>query len=98
MKIQYQIDPSYNSEETLQVAGILLGILLKTFKALKASGRKFESTDLVFWPLNAFQIGKTKKLLLMSSQKGQVALEYMDEKFLKALEEAQLKVSREVVS
>jgi len=94
MKIQYLIGKQYDKQDTLRVAGILLKIILDTLSTLKDRTAHLESTDLLFYPLSVQEIGKTKKLLLIASNKAKGILEYIDKKFMSELAKEELNVLR----
>ncbi len=95
MKIQYNISGLYDKKETLNVAGILLKIMMRTFRALKDRLTHLEPTDLVFYPLSTREIGRGKKLLLLSSNKAKGVVEYIDKKFMAEVAKEGLQVQRE---
>jgi hypothetical protein len=95
--IQYRIDPTYDKAETLRVAGILLKQLLNTAYTLHARGYEFAKDALVFYPLNALEIAKTKKLLISSNTATEGVLAALDENFMKEIEKKQLRIQREEV-
>ena len=97
MKLQYKINELYDKNETLKVAGILLRIMMRTIRALKDKIKHFEPKDLVFYPLNTYEIGRGKKLILLGSDKAKGVMEYIDQKFMDEVSKEGLQVQREEV-
>jgi len=95
-KIQYRFDMTYSNEETMQVFGQLLKVVLSDLRDRKKSKKKYAPKDFAIYPLNARKISKLRKVLLVSdSQKGESILNKIDESFMKEVEKENLKVVRE---
>lgn len=97
MKLKYKINELYDKNDTLKVAGLLLRIMMKTLLSLKDRLAHLEPKDLVFYPLNAYEIGRGKKLFLFGSTKAKGVVEYIDQKFMEAVAKEGLQVQREEV-
>ena len=97
MKIQYKLNSLYDRDETLQVAGIFFKTILKALRVSKSKLKDLKPTDLVFFPLSPYKIGRSKKLLLFGSKKVDGVIKYIDETFIEELTKEGLKVQREEV-
>ncbi len=93
--VMYIIDAKYEKKETMQVAGVLFKILLKTIRALRRNQTKYTNKEFAIFPVNTFQIAKDKKIILAGNGKGVAVLEAIDEAFMNELEKANLKVLRQ---
>jgi len=93
LTIQYIIPADYDRQKTLLVAGVLIKSLVEIIKDVNKN-KEYSPSDFVFYPLNTFQIAKTKKMLISGRGLGLKILNKIDTKFLDTLKGINLKVNR----
>ena len=95
-KIQYKFGMEYTNQETLQVFGSLLKVVVVDLQERKKSKKKYSPKDFALYPLNTRKIAKLRKVLLVSSTtKGTKILDEIDLEFMSEVAKQNLKVIRE---